>query len=172
MDTNAKKLCAVTLLVACSFACNVPANAQFPGMPQQKPKKTKEQQFKDNMEYTTAKLTKPATNLPGVPEYSGQKPKWVNGYQTPNLKAGYCVIQNYLCKEKKDIVLNWYEQALTSMGWKIDAESKRPNQIMAINDKDGTFFNVMVAGSGPNEPGYATSLFTRFRKAPLAQPKK
>ena len=57
-------------------------------------------------------------DFPNLPIFQG-KTKFLNGHYLPN-KNGVSVCQmQYLAQEKKDLVLNFYKDAFSGNGWKI-----------------------------------------------------
>jgi hypothetical protein len=99
-------------------------------------------------------------NLPNLPKYSGKYLRFRGGIYGTGLTAGkgYSYHLRYETAESPSDVLNWYENALKSYGYKI-AEMK-PTKLMAFNPERGT--TVLLIVMGPNQPGYSAMYRSHF----------
>jgi hypothetical protein len=155
------------MLMVMAFGVGQNAQAQFPNLqkqdptkPQPRPPKSREQQLQDNSLYITKPIPAPVS-MPNVPDYTGSKPKFVDGLTCPNLKNGrHCITQRFLTREDPNTVIGWYESALSQSKWKIDPRNRRPTQIMAQNPKNGAYCHVSVTHT--TQPGYKAALEVRY----------
>lgn len=114
-------------------------------------------------QYDTQALCGPVA-LPYLPEYSG-KTTWSRGHWYPKLKKGKCFMFAFLCKDKPDVVLDWWKEALPMSGWKLNEYDHSPTSLAADRVKDGLSVNVRVINCAA--PGYKCEFEVRYRDSGL-----
>lgn len=167
-----KLLSAATLLLA--ITTGLQAQAQWwgtqpgGGRTQQQPKRQNTYKMNPHAFDTTTLHTPP--DLAYVPTWTGQKPRFVDGYfynkQLP--------IENYTLtwqyKEPAYIVMQWYNENLPGQGWKLLQDQCRENCINARHTRENIDLTLQVSPGAVT--GYACTVELRYQKLPPLKHKK
>ncbi len=98
-------------------------------------------------------------DLPNLPQYTGTGATFVEGLMYPNKPGGAHISLTYRAKEAPDVVMSWYEDALTNYHWKISKNKNEKGAVVATNGDNGVTVNVKPAG----QKGYKTDLRITFK---------
>lgn len=111
---------------------------------------------------TTTLHTPP--DLAYVPMWTGQKPRFVDGffYQKQMPVENYTLTWQY--KEPANIVMQWYRDNLPSQGWKVLEDQSRENVVNCRHTKENIDFTVQVSPGAV--AGYACTVEMRYQKLP------
>lgn len=100
-------------------------------------------------------------DLPNLPPYTGTGATFVEGLMYPNKPGGAAISLTYRAKETPDVVMAWYEEALTNYHWKMGKTKADNGAVTAVNGDNG----VSILTQPSKAKGYKSDIKITFKLA-------
>ncbi len=109
-------------------------------------------------------------DLPHLPKYSGKYCKFLGGASSEGITRGTSYHLRYETAETPQQVIDWYEGALKTYGYRITY--KKPTRLTAFHPENGSAVLLLIAGAAQPgfDPQYQCHFTINYSEQPPEQP--